>query len=1097
MDPITATTTIITLATFIKDLIEVGQSIRESIEKVSENRRRLRELVNDILRSLADIANLTRGHDDEYMAPALLAALGDLKADLLHVLDICLEMQPRKKAASSKFRGFGSQVKMWMKRDKMESEIRRLREHVMSCYIKFTAFSTARIEQKVESAAGASVESTLRLEHRAVVHHAENQGRLRHIEGMMARVLLEERYGQDVMKRTVEIISSDPTHTTLEFQYLSVQTMHLVNSLEQLFISGRLDLVQNGVNLPRMRYPVFAQPTTPAHILHRVLGMVLQIHNSDTNQGSTTLPFRIRDFDRNIKTDLSELGLRSEAIAWSNLAVQMLKHLVACGGSAQKILPRISLFQYGTVVNYQHQLRYELALQASEEALLDWQTFPESTNIHWQMWGANLKATHARNLNLSKRSVEAVSLAQLAVSLSRPLVAQLAASGAPVNTGTPEEYTIFTSSNASFFLGEILSSLNRHVEAYKVLTNGFEMLLQFSGSIRPPDGEHIDTFIHQICTLAEAGDFNLQMLRDCVLLIRSLAHRYRESFAPQFFYLICAYICLNPTDSDMSMKDLRKFLEPSDGLLLQPPSFNTRRIHHVVDELHSYGEQFVEDVIRIYYLNESLPPAGVHTLVIYALNFHFDTSITILRDVVSALLMDLQLNSISDGGLYWALNDIQNKLIPAVPPKNRLPLMELADSIIAHFRRTSESVLPFGRDRFSGLVAISSWSFLSAGLLDGALTRVDEAIERRCSKLKKDDAEASDQLLEIQLRRSFILYDTGRLLDAIQAVQIHWTAPTGVTRKLGVLWFHWLQARILRCMAKYGKASAILATIISDAQKEPKFEGLLDLWFPTALAELAAVRNQLGQSQKTLEQVEQALVVGRQRDAARPTVQTKYSLIRYLLILADCLARTGRDEEALATAEEATSTYIENESLMWRKFLYIPRARQDLGAECFYLLSLRLATSEKLEAALEQAEKATELYREIASLAPVESPSLARSLRHHGSILQRLGRRDEGIAAYEEAADILRGVSKAETPFLLELEEVLNDLLECKTERAATIKTELEEVQRTIQVSETEPDFVFFDFVGHFVEEEEEGDEEYQTATEDSDDEYEDVIDTI
>jgi hypothetical protein len=34
MDPLTITTTIMTLASFIKELIEVGESIRSSIEKV-------------------------------------------------------------------------------------------------------------------------------------------------------------------------------------------------------------------------------------------------------------------------------------------------------------------------------------------------------------------------------------------------------------------------------------------------------------------------------------------------------------------------------------------------------------------------------------------------------------------------------------------------------------------------------------------------------------------------------------------------------------------------------------------------------------------------------------------------------------------------------------------------------------------------------------------------------------------------------------------------------------------------------------------------------------------------------------------------------
>ncbi|KAJ7646583.1 hypothetical protein FB45DRAFT_178121 [Roridomyces roridus] len=983
---------------------------------------------------------------------------------------------------------------MWIKRDKIESEIRRLREHVMSCYIKFTAFSTARIEQKVESAAGASMDTTLRIEHRAVVHHAENQGKLRHIEGMMARVLLEERYGQDVMKRTVEIIASDPTRMTLESQYLSVQALHLVDSLRQVFVSGRLEFQTENDSLPPLGYPVFAQATTPSHILHRILGMVLRIHNFATNQGSAIC---VTDIEHNIEVDLAQSGLRSEAIAWSDFAIQMFRHFIACGESEEQIVPRISSLRHELVVNYQVQMQYELALQTSEQALVDWETSPKFNDIHWQMWGANLMATHARVLNLNKRSAEAVSLAQVAATVSRPLVAQLAASGAPIVRGTPEEYTIFTSSQVLFFLGEILSSLNRHMEAYEVLKNGFQTVLEFSGSIRPPFAEHIDTFIHQICTLAEGGDLTLQMLHDSVLLVRSLAHHYRENFAASFFRLVCAYICLilNPPDSEISMTELRKLLEPRDGLV-PPPSFNPRRIRYVVDELHSYGGQFLEDVIRIYYLNLEFPPDGVNELVIYAFTVHFDESLAILRDVVSSLLTNPTLLT-SDGAIYWALNDIQDTVIPAVPPKNRLALIEIADSIIAHYRRTRSSIPPLGKDLVSGLVAASSWALWSAGLFDTALARVNEAIERRTSYLRKDDPESTDQLFEIQIRRPFIVYDTGRILDAMQAAQM--TAPTGAATKLDVLWLSWLQARIYRRVGQYRKASTLLTTAMANAEKDPKLEGRLDLWFPTAFAELAAIRNHLGQSQKTFQQVEQVIVVGRQRDFEHATERTRYTLIRYLLILADCLARFGRNEDALAAVEEATSFYIENKTDMWRYFFYMPRTLQELGAECFYSLSLRLEATGKLEAALERAEEATKFYREIASLAPVESPSLARSLRHQASILQQLDRRHEGLTACEEAADILRNASKNETPLLSDLEEVLKDLLEYKTERAAAVRTELAEVRSRVEVLEAGRDFLFFDFAGHFLEDDQEaeGDEDYETATEDSGDEYEDVLETI
>ncbi|KAF8128303.1 hypothetical protein K438DRAFT_1993935 [Mycena galopus ATCC 62051] len=79
MDPITVTTTFITLATFIKDLIEVGESIHRSIEKVGENRRRIRELTADVVRTLYELANLTHGREDAFHGPDLLRALEILK----------------------------------------------------------------------------------------------------------------------------------------------------------------------------------------------------------------------------------------------------------------------------------------------------------------------------------------------------------------------------------------------------------------------------------------------------------------------------------------------------------------------------------------------------------------------------------------------------------------------------------------------------------------------------------------------------------------------------------------------------------------------------------------------------------------------------------------------------------------------------------------------------------------------------------------------------------------------------------------------------------------------------------------------------------
>jgi hypothetical protein len=50
-----------------------------SAMQVSDNRRRLRDLTNEVLRTLVDLANLTRGHDGTFETPALLTALGNVK----------------------------------------------------------------------------------------------------------------------------------------------------------------------------------------------------------------------------------------------------------------------------------------------------------------------------------------------------------------------------------------------------------------------------------------------------------------------------------------------------------------------------------------------------------------------------------------------------------------------------------------------------------------------------------------------------------------------------------------------------------------------------------------------------------------------------------------------------------------------------------------------------------------------------------------------------------------------------------------------------------------------------------------------------------
>ncbi|KAJ7233937.1 hypothetical protein C8J57DRAFT_1531986 [Mycena rebaudengoi] len=111
-DPITIATTIITLATFLKDLIDIGQNIKRSIEKASRSGR-----------TEGAYANLRR----RFSKPELLFALGELKADMIHVLSIITKFSSAERRQG--LRAFPALIKVWLKRDDIESEIKRLKEH--------------------------------------------------------------------------------------------------------------------------------------------------------------------------------------------------------------------------------------------------------------------------------------------------------------------------------------------------------------------------------------------------------------------------------------------------------------------------------------------------------------------------------------------------------------------------------------------------------------------------------------------------------------------------------------------------------------------------------------------------------------------------------------------------------------------------------------------------------------------------------------------------------------------------------------------------------------------------------------------------------
>jgi tetratricopeptide (TPR) repeat protein len=182
---------------------------------------------------------------------------------------------------------------------------------------------------------------------------------------------------------------------------------------------------------------------------------------------------------------------------------------------------------------------------------------------------------------------------------------------------------------------------------------------------------------------------------------------------------------------------------------------------------------------------------------------------------------------------------------------------------------------------------------------------------------------------------------------------------------------------------------------------------------------------------------------------------------------------------------------------MWDDFLFTIR-KQELGANAFHSLSLRLMTAGEINTAIVNAEKATVLYRELVALAPRHLPTLASSLQNLASSLWNVSRREEAIAACEEATSMMRKVVEIETYFLPALADALGQLAGYLTEKgdiisASAATTESTEIWRTYASLPPGPDFLF-EKIGMESDNEDDEEEEgaWETASE-GDDKYYDV----
>jgi soluble lytic murein transglycosylase-like protein len=141
---------------------------------------------------------------------------------------------------------------------------------------------------------------------------------------------------------------------------------------------------------------------------------------------------------------------------------------------------------------------------------------------------------HADNLLQTDQNMAALSIAQDAAALSHSMADEIIQFSPGSSLTEEDKVEAVQCREALFVLANALSSFDRHLDSYAAFMEGFQTAVKLPVSEYPPAAKDIDSFIDQICKVAEEDQFSLVMLADCIILFRNLARIHPKNFSSQF-----------------------------------------------------------------------------------------------------------------------------------------------------------------------------------------------------------------------------------------------------------------------------------------------------------------------------------------------------------------------------------------------------------------------------------------------------------------------------------------------------------------------------------------------------------------------------------
>ncbi|KAF4583492.1 hypothetical protein EYR38_002243 [Pleurotus pulmonarius] len=269
MDPLSITAAIVSF-------IDVAVRIKESVDKIGQNRQTLKELTSDVIDELIELRKL----------------------ELNSVLERCLKFLERRK--HGRLSSLKACVSAWIKNAEIEGAILRLRDRVSSVHRRFTYITS------------------LRMENNLLVVDSENRTMMNQMEGLVSQLLIDSKAPEP--RQAAPFDSADP-----ELQFLRLQVQRAVDRLGSVSPTRALPEEEPKA---AQRFYIHVQHCQPQSSLMRSITItVLQIIQLLEHPFSVSF---LNCLDRifSLFFQLVELGLIEDAAAMTSWAIITYRSLM-------------------------------------------------------------------------------------------------------------------------------------------------------------------------------------------------------------------------------------------------------------------------------------------------------------------------------------------------------------------------------------------------------------------------------------------------------------------------------------------------------------------------------------------------------------------------------------------------------------------------------------------------------------------------------------------------------------------------------------------------------------------------------------------------